>query len=225
MNAGDRNIMQVLDAIFEKDGFQVIEAYDQEILRTSEYANSLPDFQDLTFSPSLSCREVTHVRYDTHFSRTYYADFETIVNVPLGEAHKPYLCCVVSRRDDGKIEKTVIKEDFANSLLDYLEDESLCYFHNLKYDACQFMSDVTDYQPPKMLERNGKIMKLTFTKLGPDNKVCKKVTFMDSYSIISAPLKKFGEMFKLEIHKELCPYNLYTEETIAQRILPYQAFV
>jgi hypothetical protein len=200
-------------------------------MQTVEYANSLPDFTDLKFDPGLSCREVKHVNYDVEYTRTYYADFETDVSQ---NPHKPYLCCVVSRRPEdpnGKPEKAIITEDFANVLADYLEDGSLCYFHNLKYDACQFMSDVTEFEPPKMLERNGKIMKLTFTKLGEDKKICKKITFIDSYSIISTKLKKFGEMFKLKdldgnpLHKELMPYKLYTQDMMKTRVIPYQWFV
>jgi hypothetical protein len=219
-----RNIMSVLDAVFKMDGFEAIEAYDQRLLRTHEYKCHLPDFTDLSFDPRLSCKKVKYDNYEQEFSRIYYADFETDV-ITNPACHKPYLCCVISKLETGQIEKFAITENFANNLLACLEHNSLCYFHNLKYDACQFMNDVTEFDPPTPIIRNGKIMKLKFVQRDSEGKIVKRVTFVDSYSIIPARLKNFAGMFKLDVHKEFMPYKLYTLAMIEKNVIPLEDFL
>jgi hypothetical protein len=46
------------------------------------------------------------------------------------------------------------------------------------------------------------------------------LTFKDSMSIINAPLREFGRLFNLPIHKEVMCYKIYTEENRAKKFLP-----
>jgi hypothetical protein len=135
LNSWTRNIMPVLDAMFEMEYFRKIEAYDQDLIRTCEYKNALPDFVNLEYDPRLCCRESTKRFYDHEYSRVYYADFETDPTPRRPNPHIPYLCCVISRLGN-EIERIAITKNFGNNLLNCLnnlENDSLCYFHNIQY--------------------------------------------------------------------------------------------
>ena len=50
-------------------------------------------------------------------------------------------------------------------------------------------------------------------------KLLKKLTFKNSYSIIPAPLRDFASMFKLNVHKEIMAYKLYTEKNLNKKLI------
>ena len=108
--------------------------------------------------------------------------------------------------------KTFTGNNIANELLNYLIDDSITYFHNLKYDVCFFIN--TPGWHVDITERNGTVLKVVMQNyIGKKvNKNNKTLTFKNSYSIIPAPLRDFAQMFQLDVHKEIMPYKLYTEK-------------
>ncbi|ELP84425.1 hypothetical protein EIN_071460, partial [Entamoeba invadens IP1] len=133
----------------------------------------------------------------------YYADFEASTQ----RIHQAY-CVSYSKRNSNQIcnkygNKCV--EEFLNEL----NNNSVIYFHNLKYDSC-FLAE---YGINKCIKKDGKTMKINLIY----NK--KKITFKDSYSMISTALNQFPKMFGLRnLQKELYPYNYYTQERIQNNI-------
>ena len=46
------------------------------------------------------------------------------------------------------------------------------------------------------------------------------IQIKDSVKIINMPLKKFGKSFKLDVEKEIMPYQLYTQDNIDKVYVP-----
>ena len=46
------------------------------------------------------------------------------------------------------------------------------------------------------------------------------IKIKDSCKIIQMPLKDFGKSFKLDVHKEVMPYKIYTKENIDRVYIP-----
>ena len=46
-----------------------------------------------------------------------------------------------------------------------------------------------------------------------------RVQIQDSYALIPSPLRDFGDMFKLDVEKEIMPYNLYTKANVSKKII------
>ena len=147
---------------------------------------------------------------DTKEKVIWYADFETdthkrgdVNNKLYTNAHEPYLVCLHSQ--DGKIQKEFEGTDCGKQLLDFIPDNSLVLFHNLKYDIC-FIAKYF-----QKIYKNITRGKCVMVWSGYYNK--KYVELKDSASLITAPLAKFPKMFKLASGvKEVFPYDFYTVE-------------
>jgi hypothetical protein len=205
------NILHILKNIFKFNHFRPISQCEQMILRTPEHCNSLVDYSDLNYDEELCTKKITPNHKKEQWSRIYYADFETDTSV---NPHLSYMCCVVSEVDEKHYTKSFIDNNpvrIAYDFLNYLQPNSLTYFHNLKYDACFFMKESEGYDV-KILERNGTIIQLTLRKNA------QILTFRNSYSIIPAPLRKFSEMFGLKVSKEIMPYKFYNYHNRTQKI-------
>lgn len=212
--------MEVLRLLFKLNQFREITSQEHDLLKTSEFKHGLTDFIDLDYAPKLCTRAIERGSNLHHYSRVYYADFETD---PTVSPHQPYLCCVVSPLITGKITKqTFTGDNIDQHLLDYLQDGSLTYFHNLRYDACFFTNNATGYDV-KILERSGTVLSIQMTKK-QGNKITKQLTFHNSYSIISAPLKQFKSMFGLNVAKEKMAYKLYTKANRDRKTIPITEF-
>ena len=205
--------------MFELGYFRDITNSEYDLLKTSESRQRLPDFVDLNYSEKLCTREITRGSNLNQYSRVYYADFETD---PTVSPHEPYMCCIVGKFQDRYTRKTLTGDNIDIQLLDYLQDGSLTYFHNLKYDSCFFANNAPGYEV-KILERTGTVLSLKLTKI-EHNKVVKQLTFHNSYSIISAPLRDFKHMFGLNVAKEKMAYELYTRKNRDQRVIPIEQF-
>jgi len=152
------------------------------------------------------------------FTKIFYADFESCTE---GDIHTPYMCCVVTNNqpafsyDKSAIpdEKTFVGVYSAVRLLEYLPHNSVCYFHNLGYDI-QF---IMQYLLIRSIIKSGsqvKILSGLYMK--------KTLTFKDSYSMISSPLRNFKNIFKLNIQKEIMPYGAYNSSTINKVDIPFE---
>ena len=130
------------------------------------------------------------------FEHIVYFDFECSTD---GEKHKPYLVCWSIDNVTGYC----YDKRCALRFLETLPNKSLCYAHNLTYDI-SFLLDHFNFIYDNPIIKSGRVLSLTasFNK--------KRLTFKDSYSIISKPLRDFPLMFKLETgRKEVFPYQYY----------------
>ena len=124
-----------------------------------------------------------------------------------GNKIKQHMKKIAQRKLKVSSRKRVNKKD--SKRVEYIPH--LIYIHNLKYD----FSFLKKYSSGKvdMIKNGGRILQVSGTFFG------KKIVFRDSLSVITAPLSKFGKMFKLEQSKDICPYTAYTKKSIKQKQL------
>jgi len=108
-----------------------------------------------------------------------------------------------------------------NKFFDYLDKKEyfkpIIYIHNLKYDFTHLKNYI---KINKIIINNNKILNIDCYLIKNNKKI--KIILRDSYSMISKPLKKFADMFQLDVNKEAYPYNIYTLENINKNSLPIQ---
>ena len=209
-------LAEILFALHEFNRLRPIYKCEADIITTTEYDNSsLQDYVDLEYNEELCCKPVIDDKPSKQYDYIIYADFESDITV---NPHKAYLCCAVWRDKDGKGKKRTFRGyQCGSDFLDFVPDNSLVYFHNLKYDASFFINQSIGTYNVNMIDHSGKIMMLKFRQIKGGNK---QFTIKDSYSVISKPLRAFGPMFNLEVHKEVCPYNIYNANNIKKRYVP-----
>ncbi|KAK8893136.1 hypothetical protein M9Y10_021551 [Tritrichomonas musculus] len=132
------NISAILRKMFQLNLFREInqceyhnlnDYNEQNILSITEYHN-LNDYNDLYYDQKLCCKPISpKEQKEKDWTEIYYSDFETDTTI---SPHKPYLNCTVHRDKEKIITKMFIGTNIANELLDYIENGSLTYFHNLK---------------------------------------------------------------------------------------------
>ena len=222
--------MKILRLLFELNLFREINNYEYDLLKTCEFNNKLNDYTDLSYDERLCTREMTNKDFKKEPKSSehqrciddrqiYYADFETDVTV---SPHRPYLCCVVTMSEGKCFGKSLKGNNINEQLLNHLRNNSITYFHNLKYDVCFFIN--TPGWKVNITERSGTVLKVVMCKYSMKDKknrtrLLKKLTFKNSYSIIPAPLRDFASMFKLNVHKEIMAYKLYTEKNINKELI------
>lgn len=140
-------------------------------------------------------------------------DFEaSATNV--GE-HKPYL---VSSIIDGKV-KSNSGNECVKKLLSHVAKYSnkytdvIMYAHNSRYDFGFIFNEPGVKVSGDPIKTGNGIKQVTIYYYG------KKIIIKDSYSIIPEKLSKFGEMFDLEIEKEIMNHKLYTPENVEKRYI------
>lgn len=145
-----------------------------------------------------------------------FLDFEATTK---GE-HKPYMI---------KATKILIHDDYieilyndiyigdkcaSDFLFNFINNDCVLIAHNLKYD----FSFLVNYMCKLgLIERNNSLMGGVCTYYNPILKKPFSLYLRDSYKHLSYPLKKFGDIFKLNVKKEVMPYSIYTEETINKK--------
>ena len=208
-------ISEILFDMVKFNRFKPIPAMDNLLLSTTEYDNTFGDYDSLEYAEEVCCKPVTDEKTEKEYSVVAYADFESDTSV---NPHKAYLCCVVWREGNNVKRISFKGYQCGSRFLEWCPDNSLIYFHNMKYDASFFINESVGSYKVNMIEHSGKLMMLRFTNV----KDGRTFFIHDSYSIISAPLKKFNEMFGLEIEKDICPYSVYRKDNIQKRFVPLQ---
>ena len=139
----------------------------------------------------------------------FFADTETDVGFETGSSHKLLLSGIIDNTDA----KSHISRNFQDTL-DYIvsktneKDHASVYYHNLKYDKAiiDTLIDITT-----SVEKDTTVYSFKTIYKG------RIITFLDSYKLITVPLRKFGDMFNLpaEIRKkEAIAYKYYkTDQT------------
>lgn len=127
----------------------------------------------------------------------YFADCEATTD---GDKHKVFMVCFSEIRE--KNIHTFIGEDCIWKFLNKVKNNSLVYFHNLKYDW-QFIYD--KIMVVSSCEVKNKLYSVT---------AMRNIKFVDSYKMISTALHNFGKSFQLDITKQECPYDVFNTENI-----------
>ena len=206
-------LVTVLKTIFKNKMFIPIRNMEKIYSLGAEYQNKLQDYWRLTYSEKLCTREIAKEIKPKTFSGIYFADFETDTTT---KPHTPYL--FITTFDNGF--KGIVEDNpivMSTKVLDLFPENSLIYFHNLKYDIC-FIINNPQAKDVKIIKRTGTVIQVNLTFKG------KALTFRDSYCIIPAKLASFGSMFNLPVHKEVMAYKLYTKTNRDRRVIPIEEY-
>ena len=187
-------------------------------------SNEIPESTNYEFQ-AYKARSLNLDKVKTNVKHQYlvFADFEASTD---GVMHKEYCICArkyqmevipdlrsISHENKVVLNKYQISdtfdsfasysEDCATQFLDWLDNDSTVYFHNLKYDI-DFILRHADSVMSSLIF-HGKDMNHNILY---DNK---QITFKDSYCLINTKLCNFPGMFKLDCgEKEAFPYNYYS---------------
>ena len=90
--------------------------------------------------------------------------------------------------------------------------------HNANYD-CRFLLKYLSNEQP--LVKGSRILSCNAVYYRYGNLHTKiDIQIKDSVKIINIPLNKFGKSFKLDVEKEIMPYQLYTQDNIDKVYVP-----
>ena len=211
--------IDLIRELMKKNKFIPINYATGAILKTTLYEN-VKDV-DFPLEPTEECFKLivdksTEDKKDEKEEPTYwYSDFESDTRHDLlddekaDHTHVPFLNVLHSA--DGKIDKVFTGKNCAIDFLNFLPDNSICYFHNLAYDWCMFNQHVSKVL--RCIKKGGKVYK-ALVLVGE-----KKITFKDSLPIFQCKLSRLPVSFGLTgIKKELFPYNYYTLERLENNI-------
>ncbi len=145
------------------------------------------------------------------FSNVIFADFEASTD---GDRHVEYCICGVKCEQNSDTTIDSLSEygpNCALSFLNWCDDHSLVYFHNLTYDINFLFKHFTRIKGTPIVF-NGHDMSYTVEF---DNKT---IYIRDSNVLIQSKLSDFTKMFKLDSAKEAYPYNYYTRSNVIRGV-------
>jgi hypothetical protein len=223
---------------YEKSNKRFIDSYAfVQLINEHNLQRKMP-VNDVLNTPYFEkIREITTLDYDKkqvfleeykpkkrEGTENYFFDFETTTD---GDKHIAYLCRFVTKGQ----QKEFIGNNCGKQMLLYLcakhfpqknsdgtyeKTQKLnLYAHNAKYDfrfLFEYLNNVKSIGPKgTMLHASG-----DFSYQG----VTFKISIQDTYAHIPQGLSAFGSMFKLDVSKEILPYDLYTKENVERRYIP-----
>ena len=177
-----------------------------DVLNTQFY-DKVDAYNTLEYNEK-NCRLEEYVEKDKHQYKIFF-DFETITSE---YKHMPYLCWIYN--DDIQQEFIGINTcavDMLNAL-PHDKGEILLIAHNSDYD-CRFILEYL--QNVKPIVKGGRFLQIKATYYNPINKKKINIIVKDSYKLIPMALREFGKCFKLDVNKEVMPYNVYTYENVS----------
>ena len=184
----------------------------KKIMNTQFY-DKVTEYKTLEYPSSCVKYQQYEPRNKTRFHKVYF-DFETVTN----KTHKPYL---VRYETEDDVRQEFIGEHCALDMLNNLpyKKHILLIAHNANYD-CRFLLQYLKHEKP--LVKGGRILSCNavYYRFG-DKKQPINILIKDSLKIINMPLKQFGKRFKLDVEKEIMPYQLYTQENIEKVYVPF----
>jgi len=199
----NQKALTIIKELFENKGFEEFKFEDhyKDINFEMNYKQDIK-LIETDISKNEINREPKTINYNKNI---YFADFETTTQ-GLHKAHT-----IAWYEVDGLFKKEKINsltgDNCVIEFLEKLKQNSTVYFHNLKYDWQQIFDKVFI---TKAIEKDGQLYKMQVQYFG------KSIIFMDSYKIISEPLRNFPSMFNLDSFKDVMPYELYTQENIKE---------
>lgn len=192
------------------DNFDSLEYNEEECVR------SIPQYEDEEKKKDSKVMKREKKKNNENYLMVY-ADFETYNNEETGYKHIPYLCAMYVEDYGmfGFIGKECAKK-MLNKLYNLAEKEKekrfsyedgfkpfsgvKMYFHNAKYDYCNMSpylhNEEVMYKDNQFYQSKAKYYGVN-------------IEIKDSRKLISSPLKNFKKMFKLEVQKEILPYDYY----------------
>lgn len=187
-----KEIYYTIRKMFEDGKFK----YTSELGQRWEYTNDEIDINNPLCKPLIYKK-----KFKSKHTKIVYADVESTTNE---QYHVPFM---ISWHSSGnKKISTLCGKNCIEEFLDRLYSGSLVYFHNMKYDLSFIVNKVDSVK--RSIEKGGVKYQLDVTYKG------KNITFRDSYKMISKPLSSFNKMFKLDVKKEVFPYDAYTSPYI-----------
>lgn len=161
-------------------------------------------------------KEVVPIRLKEDISveqyRTLYLDLEC--GFDKEGYHIPYCICYVDDKNNiGRFKgKNCIRE-----CLDSLKGRYRVYCHNVKYELqfiMKYLERCGNWNNFRLLMGDSNIYNVVGYYYNEEESFWTELFFKDSYKLISEALSKFGSMFNLPVSKDICPYGLYTTDTI-----------
>jgi hypothetical protein len=181
---------------------------DNEIYK-SQYHDmfNINDIKSLEYNKeNLGINQFKQKKDKSEFVNLYF-DFETITS---GDIHREISCSVT---DENEITKSFKGKKCGNQLLNYCVKfygmNIRLIAHNVNYDyrfIYKYLCCINELSP------NNRLMtaEAKFYYFGKYANILIK----DSYSLISTSLKKFSDMFNIDVKKEILPYRLYNDHNV-----------
>jgi hypothetical protein len=211
----NNNEFKIIEKLFKEDKFEPIDANNLDIYKTI-FVNEIVEKNtkcNLKYSYK-SCRKGNEDDIDVllndflnsknldkpFYDNIIYSDYEASTDE---EIHKSYMVCSVDQKG---IQKIFTGINHTNNYLNYLAKQEgeniLVYFHNLGYDYQFFIKNI---KVIKIIKNAScvKEIKCIFRN--------KKLTFRDSYCLISSPLKDFNKMFGIVSKKSFLPHSIFNK--------------
>ena len=138
-----------------------------------------------------------------------FFDFETITSE---YKHIPYLCWIYSY---GVQQEFIGINTCAVDMLNALptgKKEILLIAHNSDYDCRSILEYLQNVKP---IGNNNIFLPIKATYYKPKSKKKVNIIVKGSYKLIPMPLRDFGKCFKLDVSKDVMPYNVYTYENVS----------
>ncbi|MDR1819328.1 MAG: DNA polymerase [Methanobrevibacter sp.] len=212
--------LKFLRLLIRKNYLKQLEPTDLGFLQSVENSKKLPDYDGLEYDEENCLKKCKFEKSCVEYEHVICSDFETDTH---GEKHVPFIVCS-AWMTNGRINYiTHYGEDCAKQFLDWLPNNSLIWFHNLKYDSSFFLNCGMKLKNVKFIQRGSTILQINLTYKGKSKEKSKNLCFKDSYSIIPHPLRSFRDIFGLEVAKDCCPYNCLTKEYRQMKWIPLQA--
>ena len=170
---------------------------NSNIINSQFYDKIDKDIINLNYDVNICSKIIKRKEEKLNDYINYYFDFETYTDN--NNIHIPYICCYT---DDNNNKKSFIGVDCGLQMLNSFKDKKIKLIaHNSTYDyrfLFKYLYNINE------LTRGTKLIscEARFNKI--------KIKIIDSYKLISEPLRKFPEMFKINgLIKEVMPYDLY----------------
>ena len=179
----------------------------------TQFYDKIEDYDTLEYTQG-SVKTQEHPKPKETKPYKVYFDFETFVRYHRdGNTHVPYLCRYET--EDGVTREFIGIERCALDMLNHLPHKRhiLLIAHNSNYDSRFLMKYIRKMSPP--IDKNNKFIYIKgefYRYNNPRQSI--NIAVKDSYRLIPMALSEFGECFKLDIKKEIMPYELYTEDNL-----------
>lgn len=190
-----------------------------DVANTQFYNKVGKDILCLEYDEETNTKIIT--KNDKQDFKTYqfvFFDFETYKNDK--QEHVPYLLCAKYcnlKNDEIKVYKTEIYDGYTCGL-DFIKNlnfDSILIAHNVSYDYRFIIDELFGINE---ISRGNKLLGCNAKIYNKFNKIL-NVKIMDSYHLIGQPLKNFNKIFKLDVKKEVMPYDLYNLETLTKQFI------
>ena len=183
-----------------------------DLLDTQYYNEAPSKIVDLNYNHNSIKENLVKPKKDINASLVFF-DFETITDEII---HTPYMVCNSETKIQygdgcGYYMLRDLYEKFHKQ-----HNTLILIAHNAGYDF-RFLQPYLILD--SMIERGHNVLEVKSRFYYAKGRYM-TVILKDSYSIITMPLRKFGECFQLDQEKEIIPYYLYTRHNIEKKLVP-----